>query len=144
MKQSTIIWTVVLVLAGAFLIVRTSTGEMGREYVIDEQVEPENSTKTWTVSKDAAPNQTDTPGFRFSWSRTIGLWVAALCTRAIFSFLYGDNPLYKLAEAVFVGSSAGYAMAIGFWDGIVTLRGRTPGETIQFSLLDADAARQDR
>jgi hypothetical protein len=121
MKQSTIIWTVVLVLAGAFLIVRTSTGQMGRAYVIDEQVEPEDSNITWTISKDAAPNQTDTLGFRFSWSRTIGLWVAAFCTLAIFSFLYGDNPLYKLAEAVFVGSSAGYAMAIGFWDGIVTL-----------------------
>jgi hypothetical protein len=50
MKQSTIIWTIVLLLAGAFLIARTSTGKMGRAYVIDEKVEPEGSTKTWTIS----------------------------------------------------------------------------------------------
>jgi hypothetical protein len=129
MKRSTIIWAILMVLGGAFLVVRTSTENMGRAYVIDKLVEPENSNVIWTDTKTADPKQKDSLGFRFSWSRTIGLWVAALCTLAIFSFLYGDNPLYKFAEAVFVGSSAGYAMAIGFWDGIVTLllRNLTPG-----------------
>ncbi|MAC75455.1 MAG: hypothetical protein CMJ22_07735 [Phycisphaerae bacterium] len=54
-----------------------------------------------------------------SWPRTIGLWLAALFTLAIFSFLYKDNALYKLAESTVVGVSAGYWMVIGLWDMIV-------------------------
>lgn len=53
------------------------------------------------------------------WSRTIGVWIAAFFTLAIFSFLYADNPFYRLAEAVVVGVSAGYWMVVGFWDIIV-------------------------
>jgi len=37
-----------------------------------------------------------------------GLWVGALCTLAIWSFLYKDNPFYKVAEHIFVGISAAY------------------------------------
>ena len=54
-----------------------------------------------------------------SWPRTIGLWLAAFFTLAIFSFLYRDNPFYKFAESVVVGVSAGYWMVVGFWDTIV-------------------------
>jgi hypothetical protein len=54
-----------------------------------------------------------------SWPRTIGLWLAAFFTLAIFSFLYADNVLYKLAESTVVGVSAGYSMVIGFWDTLV-------------------------
>ncbi len=57
--------------------------------------------------------------YRLSWSRTIGVWVAALFTLFIFSFLYKDNPLYKIAESSVVGVSAAYWMVIGFWDVIV-------------------------
>ncbi|MEE2895620.1 MAG: hypothetical protein VX726_07740 [Planctomycetota bacterium] len=53
------------------------------------------------------------------WARTIGIWVAALLTLAIFSFLYKDNPIYKTAESIVVGVSAGYWMVVGFWDMIV-------------------------
>jgi len=53
------------------------------------------------------------------WPRTIGIWVAAFFTLAIFSFLYRDNPFYRLAEAVVVGVSAGYWMVVGFWDILV-------------------------
>ncbi len=53
------------------------------------------------------------------WTRTIGIWIAAFFTLAIFSFLYADNPFYRLAEAVVVGVSAGYWMVVGFWDIIV-------------------------
>ncbi len=42
---------------------------------------------------------------------TIGNTIAALLTLCIFSFLYKDNVFYKLAEAVFVGTSAGYVGA---------------------------------
>jgi len=57
--------------------------------------------------------------YRVSVSRTIGVWVAALFTLFLFSFLYKDNPLYKIAEASVVGVSAAYWMVIGFWDVIV-------------------------
>jgi len=36
----------------------------------------------------------------------IGIWIAAGFTFCIFSFLYKDNPFYKFAEHLFVGSSA--------------------------------------
>jgi hypothetical protein len=39
---------------------------------------------------------------------TIGIWLGAFLTLCIFSFLYKDNPFYKLAEHIFVGISAGY------------------------------------
>jgi hypothetical protein len=39
---------------------------------------------------------------------SIGIWIAALLTLAIYSFLYKDNPVYKVAEHIFVGISAGY------------------------------------
>lgn len=41
---------------------------------------------------------------------TIGIWVAALLTLFMFSFLYKDNPFYKFAEHLFVGVSLGYAI----------------------------------
>ena len=37
-----------------------------------------------------------------------GIWIGALCTLAIWSFLYKDNPFYKYAEQIFVGISAAY------------------------------------
>ncbi|MFO7653118.1 MAG: hypothetical protein R6X25_04775 [Candidatus Krumholzibacteriia bacterium] len=43
------------------------------------------------------------------------VWVAALLTLMVFSFLWRDNPLYKLAEHIFVGVSAAYWMVVGFW-----------------------------
>lgn len=38
----------------------------------------------------------------------LGVWIGVLFTFAIFSFLYKDNPFYKVAEQIFVGLSAGY------------------------------------
>ncbi len=38
----------------------------------------------------------------------LGIWLGAFFTFSIFSFLYKDNPFYKLAEQIFVGLSAGY------------------------------------
>ncbi len=40
----------------------------------------------------------------------IGTWVAATLTIAILSFLYRDNPLYRAAEHIYVGISAGFAV----------------------------------
>jgi len=55
----------------------------------------------------------------FSWPRTIGIWLAAFFTLAILSFLYKDNPFYKIAEHAFVGVSAAYWMTVGFWSTVV-------------------------
>jgi hypothetical protein len=48
----------------------------------------------------------------------IGIWIAAFLTLGILSFLYKDNPVYKLCEAVFVGTSAGYWFVSLFWQNI--------------------------
>ncbi len=48
-------------------------------------------------------------------AETIGVWIAALLTLGIFSFLYKDNPFYKFCEALFVGVSAGYWFVVIFW-----------------------------
>lgn len=49
------------------------------------------------------------------------LWTtfAAFITLAIFSFLYKDNPIYKFAEHLFVGISAGYFVVILWHNGLV-------------------------
>jgi len=39
---------------------------------------------------------------------TVGIWVAAFFTLAIFSFLFRENPIYRFAEHLLVGVSAGY------------------------------------
>lgn len=40
-------------------------------------------------------------------SDLFGIWVSIFLTLAIFSFLYDDNPIYKLAENLFLGISIG-------------------------------------
>jgi len=46
----------------------------------------------------------------------IWIWIGALLTLFIFSFLLGDNPLYKFAEHLYVGLSVGYMIAIYYWN----------------------------
>lgn len=38
--------------------------------------------------------------------------IAGLLTLAILSFLYGDNPIYKMAESLLIGVSIGYTLVI--------------------------------
>lgn len=45
-------------------------------------------------------------------------WVIAFFTLALFSFLYKDNPFYKLAENIFAGLTAGYQVGL-IWDTII-------------------------
>ncbi len=52
-------------------------------------------------------------------SHDFGVWVAALLTLFIFSFLYKDNPFYKFAEHLFVGVSAGYYIVLNFWTVVI-------------------------
>jgi hypothetical protein len=43
---------------------------------------------------------------------TIGLVVGAVLTLLVFSYLLGDNPLYRLALHLFVGALAGYTLGV--------------------------------
>ncbi len=49
---------------------------------------------------------------------TFGIWLAALLTIGIISFLYKDNVLYKACESIFVGISAGYWFITYYWDNL--------------------------
>jgi len=46
------------------------------------------------------------------------VWIAAFFTLALFSFLYKDNPFYKVAEHIFAGLSAGYYFGL-IWDTVL-------------------------
>jgi len=93
-------------IAGAgYLAFRASTVGIGSAYVHHT----DGTTAAASVSEAVTGTAT------FSWSRTAGIWVAALFTLSIFSFLYRDNPFYKFAESIVVGVSAAYWMVVGFW-----------------------------
>jgi hypothetical protein len=61
----------------------------------------------------------------------IGIFIAGLLTLGIFSFLYKDNPVYKVCEAIFIGVSAAYwaveyfysALYKKFWQGVAPPEG---------------------
>lgn len=42
----------------------------------------------------------------------VGAWVAVGLTLFIFSFLYRDNPLFKIAEHLYIGITVGYSLSI--------------------------------
>lgn len=46
------------------------------------------------------------------------VWIAAILTIAIFSFLYRENPFYRAAEHLFVGIANGYAITF-YWHRIL-------------------------
>lgn len=119
MKPATLIWTALFVLGGAALCWRAATAGNGRQYVQAVKVQPKKDGSGWTKYDPAPPSDRGKPGVSLSIPRTLGVWVAALLTLAVFSFLYGDNVYYKFAESVVVGSSAAYAMVVGFWSTIV-------------------------
>lgn len=108
MHRRTLLWTILFLAGGAFLAWRATLGA-GTAYV--QEVGPELVAAT--------PAEGAAGLAEFSWPRTIGTWIAAFFTLAILSFLYRDNSLYKFAESVVVGVSAGYWMVIGFWTVIV-------------------------
>jgi len=45
----------------------------------------------------------------------LGIWFATAMTLFILSFLYKDNPFYKLAENIFVGVTLGYSVVGAIW-----------------------------
>lgn len=51
----------------------------------------------------------------------IGTLIAGLLTLAIFSFLYRDNPIYKMAESLLIGVSVGYFLVITWTNNLMDL-----------------------
>jgi len=41
-----------------------------------------------------------------------GIWIAALCTIGIYSFLYKENPFYRLFEHIYLGLMVGYGIVL--------------------------------
>ncbi|MBT8485420.1 MAG: hypothetical protein KJO43_07560 [Phycisphaerae bacterium] len=130
MKRENIIW-IVLIAIGVLLVGGRvlMTGGVGKAYVraVPAAVDDAHPDGRWTTYEQSSqrayaeamaadPTQTT---YQLSLSRTFGIWVAALFTLFIFSFLIKDNPFYKIAEACVVGVSAAYWMVIGFWTTIV-------------------------
>ena len=54
-------------------------------------------------------------------SSLIGGWVAVGLTLFIFSFLYKDNPLFKLGEHLYVGISVGYSVVVVWFEVFIRL-----------------------
>lgn len=47
-------------------------------------------------------------------SADLGIWLGALCTIFMYSYLYKDNPLFKTGEHLFVGIGAAHAVVMGY------------------------------
>ena len=103
------------------------SADEAREQGIDVDALGDDERKQWTlydpdtfatyqVEMAGDPNQAT---YQLSLSRSVGIWFAALMTLFVLTFLIKDNPLYKIAESVFVGISAAYWMVVAFWDQIV-------------------------
>lgn len=132
-----VVWAIIVLTIAAVVGLRMGFGDgMGRAYV--ERVEMRATVKSdaspggesvveWVEWRSVPPVEftravRDNPAqerVQRSIAHTAGLWIAALLTLAIFSFLYRDNPAYRLAEAIVIGVSAAYWGVIGVWDSIV-------------------------
>ena len=53
-----------------------------------------------------------------NWVDILQVWLMAFLTLALFSFMYKDNPVYKVAEHIFAGLTAGYQVGL-IWDTII-------------------------
>ena len=109
MKRESIIWIVLLVVGGGFIAFRTLTTGVG---VVKTKDVGYSTTTASDEDRVSGVAQTD-------WSKTLGIWTAAFFTLCIFSYLYNDNPFYKIAESVVVGVSAAYWMVVAFWTTII-------------------------
>jgi hypothetical protein len=136
-QSNGLIWAVVFAIGAIILVWSMSTSRTGQVWVsatehafaqdaegVWAETDAANTTSNdiaWTTYASIPDNELTDAAIAsgeatMSWSRTIGLWLAAIFTLFILSFLVGDNPAYKFAEAMVVGTSAGYVMVIGLWD----------------------------
>ncbi len=70
-----------------------------------------------------------------SFETILGAWVATGLTLFIFSFLYKDNPLFKIAEHLYVGVSLGYTIVKAYDTVVMTLIVRPILDKGEWSLL---------
>ena len=70
-----------------------------------------------------------------SFETVLGAWVATGLTLFIFTFLYKDNHLFKLAEHLYVGVSVGYTIVKAYDTVIVRLIVKPIVEEAEWSLL---------
>lgn len=54
-------------------------------------------------------------------SESLGVWVGAILTLLVFSYLLGDTPLFRVAQAIFVGVTLGYALTAAVYLVLVPL-----------------------
>lgn len=70
-----------------------------------------------------------------STAEVIGLWVAAILTLLVYSYLFADTFLFRLAQYLFVGVAAGYAVVVA-WHGVLAPRFSaffaSPSENLSF------------
>lgn len=90
-------------------------------YVATDQPHPTalQPIQTWHRERAVPRERANEDEVFRSFSRTFGLWFAAVCTLFVMSFLYRDNPFYKFTEALVVGVSAAYSMVLAFWTMVV-------------------------
>lgn len=65
---------------------------------------------------------------------SVGLIISMVLTLMVFSYILGDNPLFKLAEHIFVGVSVAYAIIVA-WHLVIVPFFTADGTGIEGSLL---------
>ncbi len=132
MKRESVV-AVALLLIGVVAIAAvhfsrgTSTGQGWYELRADQRkislTRQEATQRLAAIDADAKRSDSQQAEARasiqFSLPRTVGIWIAAFFTLAVLSFLYRDNPFYRIAEHAFIGVSAAFWMTIGFWNVLV-------------------------
>lgn len=134
MTRSQIVWSIVLGVGIGLVAVRSlQTGQLvGTAFTrVDEVIEAPDG-RQWELKLEVPRTARGDEGVSPDVPRTIGVWLAALLTLAVLSFLYADNAFYKLAESLVVGVSAGYTMVVAFWEVLVPdLAGRLVPRLVQ-------------
>ncbi len=133
MNRDTIVFGLIFLVAGGYLFARGCVGDESKRTttgVAYYQVQGDGDLVSLPMAAGRAAMKTEAEAVAAnragakqtvyqSWPRTFGLWVAGFFTLAIFSFLYRDNPFYKIAEHIFIGISAAYYMTVALWNVIV-------------------------
>lgn len=138
MNRETTIWTLLFIVGGLSLAYHAQSSErgVGQQFVTPVEIAGRVDSATGAIVPLAVGESTEgegvikgvrydkarreTPQAVYSLSRTIGVWVAAILTLCVFSYLYRDNPFYKLVESIIVGVSAGYWIVQYGWTVLVS------------------------
>ena len=138
MNRETTSWTLLFIVGGLSLAYHVQSSErgVGQQFVIPVEIAGRVDAATGVIVPLGAGESTEGEGVIkgvrydkagretsqavYSLSRTIGVWVAAILTLCVFSYLYRDNPFYKLVESIIVGVSAGYWIVQYGWTVLVS------------------------